>query len=585
MSAEVQKFNNSEQGIKPILRNNWFTPCLLAFGLATIVMMPIFGHGLPPISDIFAHYRWSDGFIDALREGAIYPRWLSTLNYGMGGPSTNYYPPLPFFVVAAFYLITMNTLKAMAFSCWLALALSGLAMYIFARSSLSRRASLLAAALYILAPYHVLDLYHRAALAEFWAFIWVPLILYATRRVATGEGWGAVALLAISFSLLLLTHVLTSFATALFLPIYVIFITRNKRKIAKIAAGLALGAGLSAIFLAPLILESDYVRLKFGLNKYSRFFLIENLPLALKSDSRQPDDLPRLFYQAPDYYFFEATVIILIPLFALTAFFIWKRWRDARQNAPQFAHLRAVCVVTLFGLLMTTRLSHPLWLALPGLPYMQFPFRWLLVASAGISFLSAAVCSAMTQQRQWRNAYGAAIALLIALNFVLTIYIIVRQPRGEQAIPQKASNMDVREYRPRWWDFENYHEQGSAPVTVNGGEAEVQVIDGTGARQSYRVAASAESRLVFRTLYFPGWVGRVDGSAVEISPSEQGNIQCLVEPGDHQLTLSFEDTWPRAAGKLISAVCFIIAVAMLYRARRAKGVAAEFDESGRLAEP
>jgi uncharacterized membrane protein len=544
--------------------------CLVIVGLATVAMMPIFGHGLPPVDDAYVNYRWASGFIDALREGSLYPQWLGNPNFGAGSPAMLYYPPLPFYVYAAFYLVTGNVLKALALGCWLALALSGITMYVFARSLLSHGLGLLAAALYLLAPYHLLDLYQRASLSEFWAFAWVPLVLYAIHRVTTGGDWRAVTLLAVGYGLLLLTHVLTAFAMTVILPIYVVFLTRDWRRIGKTVAGLALGVGLSAIFVAPLILERDYVRLhRIHQDKFTRSFLIENLPAAFKADPLPQGQEPEFFYQNRDYFFYEENLVIFILLFALISLLIWGRQQN--ESRP----LRAIWVVTLISLLMTTRLSEPAWRIIPGLPYMQFPFRWLLLASTGMALLSAAAFPlAMARRGRSRTAFGALIVLLLALNLIVATFAVVREPRGEQAIPEEVSGLEVPEYRPRSWNYKDSQESNIEAIAVSSGEAGVQAIDASGANQSYAINAVTESVLGLRTLYFPGWIARLDGKPIEIGPNQQGHIQILVEAGEHLLTLNFEDTWPRRAGKLISALCVLVTLIMLYCTRRRSNVPA-----------
>src|SRR5260370_25947756 len=126
-------------------------PDLVACGgvllLATAIMLPVFVRGFPTGFDAVKHYRWTSQFIDELRDGTVYPRWLSEANDGQGSPVPLYYPPLPFYVAAAFSLVAGNTLRALSLSCWLALIFSGLSMYALCRSTLSHWISLSAAAL------------------------------------------------------------------------------------------------------------------------------------------------------------------------------------------------------------------------------------------------------------------------------------------------------------------------------------------------------------------------------------------------------------------------------------------------------
>ena len=120
---------------------------------------------------------------------------------GQGGPAMLFYPPLTFYIVAFLDAFVGNTLQAFSLGCWLALALSGLTMYLFSRAIFSRRIALFVAAFYMIAPYHLFNLYQRSALAEFWSFAWLPLVLDAIRRGAVRQDRFVVPYVAISYAL------------------------------------------------------------------------------------------------------------------------------------------------------------------------------------------------------------------------------------------------------------------------------------------------------------------------------------------------------------------------------------------------
>jgi hypothetical protein len=113
------------------LKGHELIACLIISAVAGFIMLPVFARGLPNGYDAFVHYRWSTQFNEALREpGVIYPRWLGGGNNGLGSPVMLYYPPLQFYFTAAFNYLTRDTAVGRALSCWAALALSGLAMYV-----------------------------------------------------------------------------------------------------------------------------------------------------------------------------------------------------------------------------------------------------------------------------------------------------------------------------------------------------------------------------------------------------------------------------------------------------------------------
>lgn len=174
---------NWEQRLSITLAKRKWIAVVICCMVAVIVTLPLFISGFPIGSDAAKHYRWSTEFTKSLSDGTLYPRWFPEANRGGGSPMPLYYPPLPFYIAAAFNLITGDMLTAISLACCLALALSGLTMYGFSRLTLSRPMSLMAAVLYMLIPYHILDLYQGAALSEFWSFAWVPLIFYFTYRI------------------------------------------------------------------------------------------------------------------------------------------------------------------------------------------------------------------------------------------------------------------------------------------------------------------------------------------------------------------------------------------------------------------
>ena len=145
---------------------------------------------------------------------------------------------------------------------------------------------------------------------------------------------------------------------------------------------------------------------------------------------------------------------------------------------------------------------------------------------------------------------------------------IARAPVSSDGFAEGLARRDTREYRPIWWDGQLHRETWQNAAIVDRGRAEVSATDQTGIDQSFNIRAEDESIISLRPLYFPGWVARVDGSKVALAPGEDGHVQLNIEPGEHTLTLKFEDTWPRILGKAVSAICCIILLMVLYRGYR-----------------
>jgi len=526
---------------------------------ATLLLLRLFVLGAPMGDDAAVHYAWSDQFIQALKDGAWYPRWLSNANWGHGSPAMLYYTPLPFYVTAASYLSMGSVLSAMTIACWLAFVASGLSMYWFSRFFLARNASLVAALFYMAAPYHLFDLYQRTALSEVWGFAWAPLFLGAVYQTATGRNPRSIGWMAVTLALLLFTHLPTALALSLVVPVYVLVLTRKPGGFARVAAGGALGIGLAAIFVVPMVLERGYVRydqiLKF---RFQDSFLFNQIRENLNSDIFGSHYFqPHNFYSNGNWI----AIGLLLLLGAATVVIGRRLW--SRNPSRSESILRGLWAVTTVSLFMTTPLSRVIWERVPFVPEMQFPVRWLLVTCVGISVLVGAAIVALREGDRSRRLGALGLATCLAFNLGLAGIAIARAPYDPAILEKLPDQAEQANYQPIWWDQQRRPELERNRVLVTRGQAQVIPIDDSGIEQQYRIQADSESVLTFHPLYFPGWVAEVDGRSAPIGPGPAGHIQLPIAPGEHQVTLRFGDTGTRTLGKAISGGSGLIVLILL----------------------
>jgi len=175
---------------------------------------------------------------------------------------------------------------------------------------------------------------------------------------------------------------------------------------------------------------------------------------------------------------------------------------------------------------------------------------------------------------KFRLVYCIALAAAAIINVTTSTLGVAQASYDRNILEQGLAGAEVAEYRTVWLDRQKRLDETEKPsVTVTSGDANVSVIDDSGSWQSYVADVRTPTTLTLRTYYFPGWVARVDGQPIEIAPNSGGNIQLIVEPGHHSISLTFEDTWPRTAGKVVSAAAvfvFLVAVGLgVFRKRRA----------------
>jgi hypothetical protein len=413
------------------------------------------------------------------------------------------------------------------------------------------------------AHYHLFDFYQRTAQHEFWAFVWVPLLLYGIYRVSTEDSSRALPYVSLGYFLLLVTHLPTTLMVTYLLPLYALLLSRDLRRLVRVAAGLALGAGMSAVYLFSYLFERDHLKSlgeRTEIQHYYSGFLMENLGSAFAHVPLPSTGNFNLFVLAGDWM--AVGFLILIAVFTLVI------WDSEYRRSPLVQSLWAI---TALSFLLSTRISMPLWMIVPKFKQLQFPIRWFTITSLGVSLLFATAVSAVARCGKL-SFKGYALAAAVVLNLTFSGLVMARAPFQPEALQKRILHYtDVREYHPRWWDQKRHEEFDAVPVVVDRGNADIRVIDDTGTSRSYVINAEQESVLRFRILYFPGWTARVQGQPVMISPSKEGHIQMAVGPGEHILMLNFEDTTPRTAGKIISALSLAVFCVMLYISRRKTG--------------
>ncbi len=531
-------------------------------------MLPVALYSFPNGDDLAQHYWWTREWANELQQGHWYPRWLSGAYGGRGSPVMLYYPPVPFFVSSIFYFFTNEALRALAMAYWMGLALSGVTMYAFGRLLLEEKDSLIAAGIYMLLPYHLFDFYQRSAQHEFWALAWVPLIFYGLYRISTEANWRAVPLLALGFALLLATHLPSALILIYLLPVIVLLLTRDRWRLLRIGVGFGVGMGMVCGFLFPFLFERDYLKSlgeRSEIQSFSAGFLLEDFSSTF---SHIPFPSSGNFLR-----FLSASNWLAMGLLLLLVICTWIIWKSHFRNHPLVLTL---WVVTVLSWLLATRLTLPIWKVVPKMRALQFPIRWFVITSIGISFLTALAIA--LRKREAFTIQTGLLALLLLLNLSISWLVVMKAAYQPEALRARLrSYTDVREYHPKWWDQQKDPELDNVSAVVETGSAIIQPPIAQGTLQEYVINAEQESVIKFRTLYFPGWVAYVNGEARTLSPNLQGHLQLSVAAGEQRVKLKFEDTPPRRMGKLISLVSLIAYGVMIFLIRR--------QQAGDVAEP
>lgn len=395
-----------------------------------IVLRHIVGHS----SDL--NISWALGFEQQLAKGVLYPRWLPEMNDGAGSPVFYFYGPLPFYLSAPFTALFGDASLGVVLASTLMLAASGLAIYLLCRIYAEPAIALLAAALYMMLPYHfAIDIWYRNAFAEQAAFVFMPLMAYCI--LSLPNDWRFALGLSLAFAGQLFSHLPTAllFAPALVvLTLSVAWQARSWAVIAWSAAGGLLGIGLAAIYLLPAA-------------------TLQNMIQASYWQAIIPAE--HLFETDKNWEEFSFYLLPLVQFMAISVFFsaMLLRHRTANRDVLIWA------LIALVALFFTTVLAEPFWRHAGIFAYVQLPWRLLCV----LDLCLAALLAILFQRQQFRRDIALTVLVLTILEALIIAagaqYYYYLQP-GEPGLLSihndhlhTAVHVDATEYLPSCLDL------------------------------------------------------------------------------------------------------------------------------------
>ena len=516
-------------------------------------------------------------FDAAIRDGVWYPGWATDQALGYGYPTFVLYPPLAYYVAEAFHLLGASKVVAIKWTWALATLGAGLAMYAYARHVMGRQRGLLAAIVYVYVPYHLADIYVRAALAEYAAFVWMPLTLLAFHRLVEKVTLPRIGGSGLAYGALLLSHNVTGLAFTPFLALYVLFRLlvepgSGRERLVRGAAALGgalLAFGIAAAMLLPGIFERRYINQEQWVREtynYAEHFV-------------QP-----AHFLSPEWGYAPGTpgtegvrssqlgaVPLILAMVATVAAF-----RRERREKALILVFAAALVLLLFLMLPV---SAPLWELLPIASLVQFPWRLLALAAVALAVLSGLAIRAPDPRRLHGQVLVLAlVAILGSYAYTLPQYTPTPEHAEEPllSIEFELNYTDMRgmtawtEEMPETSPLVEQYLSGADPLItaeVLADDATLEMIRAGGASDELLVTSPNGTALRFYTYYFPGWRVYVDGERLPEdalrAETVYGLITVDVPPGERHVLLRWGDTPLRLTGKALTLFSLAIAIGLV----------------------
>jgi len=512
--------------------------------------------GMIATHDMANHLAVLEMFYKNIESGVVYPRWLADANHGYGIPLMNFYPPGFYFIASAIQPITRDWANTMLVVSILLFVGSGMAFYALARAFLSRLASALSAFLFMMFPYHVLDLYWRGAMAELLGFIFIPLIMYFAYRLGTEGRLKYYAGMGLCYGLYLISHMPVGYLFSYALAAYVVAWTVMSRQIKialRLVTAMLLGLALGAPYWLPAVLEGKYAQEQVSeLHPYMDSFLGWHI-----------DAHP--FYQSLYGQFF-----LLVATLIVASVFVKVSSRRLNRDEESSASLQVKTQSRLWMLLgfgaafMSTYLSAPVSKFIPKIEASTPAWRWLTVSSVFACLLVGLaldrMMSRLSMSRKRLLAWRSTIIAFFIFNVLASAGSIV----GPTIYQEPQWVLDIflsRSFNPIDSEWSEYIPDMPL-VAVTPREVSSEVEAWKPEYRKVRLQLKEESAVRLRTYYFPGWAARVDGQAVPMKMDEYGAQVIMVPAGAHTLESYFGTTPPRTAANTSFALAFLIIIGL-----------------------
>lgn len=614
----------------------WLTLTLTIFAIAPFTEPGYFWGA----NDARHHVYFLFEYDRVFQDGIWWPRWSPDFAFGYGYPFFNIYGPFSH-ALAEMVLRLFRVSYTNAIEIVFALSIVGSAasMYLFVRSWLGNQAAMVSALVYVYAPYHLLDLYVRANLAESMAFVWLPCCLWTARNALIHGSFRWIVGLSISLAGLVVTSQLV---TLLFAPLFglyllTLWLTHTPydgtadltlpswlRRWPFIQSALAPGLGmigalgLSCIFWLPMILERNDVRVdqwfagRYGFTgNFVYFFQLFSPTWAFGISEPGPDDA----------FSFQIGVIPLV-LATIGTLLAWRR-----KTAFDECLTREILVFLLVGIgsaLITLEVASPIWhVPVIGsiLGAAQFPWRWLTTTTLCMSILSGLIFHPAFGSRntnltssQFTFPLFTVVAVIILGTYPLLRVQVIDAVEGPVSLAglmrfQRSSDEMTGSTRwvkeiPTWSPMAEYYESQAladpeGEVKAVESKVDYDVLDydqetgfvvdsrahNTVMEEVWYFAGTDDRRIVFEHFYYPGWRAYLlDGEhgnpiqELAVLPEEEGTLGRMTVPvpkGEGFVLLRFEDTVPRIIGRYVSLATIVILLLAALILRIRRGFASQ----------
>lgn len=560
------------------------TPIVIIIIFSVLISLPLLKPGIFSMHDDQQIARLFV-FDKALKDGQFPIRWVSGLGFGYGYPLFVFYPPLIYMFGEIFHLFGFGYIDSIKLVFFSGILFSGLSIYLLVKELWGKFSATISALFYIIVPYRALDLYVRGALAESFAFVWLPAILWSFYKLSKTQNSKYIYFSGLFLALLMITHNLIFLPFATILIILIIFLgsaAENKILFIKqVFLGGAVGAGISAFFWMPALFEKNYT-------------IVDSLLLVNLADYKIHFVYPQQLWNWPwgfggstaglaDGISFKIGKLhIILALLSLIIAVARKNLakRKLRLQSRGDNLIIIFFILFAFSAFMTTFYSVFVWKMIPALAYLQFPWRFLTFTALFSSVLAGALIHYLKLPVVKIVSATILVILLLLPNLKLFRPQFYRTGLTDTiATTRDAISWDVSlssfEYLPKGVALYK-SELGTnlvkidksqipiRPIDTISGNPQITIQKNTTTTTQFEINSQTATVVKANIFNFPGWLLEIDGRQAAINDENPLRLITFSVPkGIHSVKIVFGNTPTRLAANylsLLSILCFVVLV-------------------------
>lgn len=431
---------------------------LALFAISAFASLPVFYKGLIKGDDLLFHLSRIASLTEGLKAGQFPLRIQSEMLNGYGYATPLFYCDFFLYIPAVLYgLCVPLQLAYKIYVVIVNVSTCVVTYYVFKKLVHHDKLAVVGSGIYVLGAYRIINIYRRAALGEYTAMIFFPLVIYGFYKVLSFEEEYKPKLkdyvsIIIGLSGVILSHVLSCEMVAGFiLIICLVFIKKVFRKntfwtLAKAAIATVI---LNLWTLIPFLqsMKMDLRVVKSGVNQ------IQQVGLSIA-------DIFSVFYVGHASMERKVKVISIgIVLVIGMAAYVYYRIKYEKQDGKLARLGETTALLGIFAILLSTRyipwdsIQAYSWKVAKVVCTIQFPWRFLVIATVMFTFATVIGLAMLVEKKEYAVVNGV-IGLIATLAIITTGYFYLDN-RLQSATFVKNTFEDVgtdnigrREYLP-----------------------------------------------------------------------------------------------------------------------------------------